>query len=173
MIENASDGLVMIGILMFCALLTGLMQPAHNLVGVQWALLGFCAAACVVLAVAGWSVVHRGRGLGVCFATIICAYIASSLFFMTTFVMACIQFGAGKGLFALLVLGFSFGVAYLAFNSRSRLGRALKGALGGLTAFAGMFVMGSDGGKSFIIFYFSPMMSLVSAFLIYVVVKDR
>ncbi|WP_282298001.1 hypothetical protein [Stenotrophomonas sp. PS02289] len=91
---------------------------------------------------------------------------------MMTFVMACIQFGVGKGLFALLVLGFSFGVAYLAFNSRSRLGRALKGALGGLAAFAGMFVMGSDGGTSFAIFYFSPMMSLACALLIYVVVKD-
>lgn len=158
---------------MLLAIFVGLMQPAHDLLGVQWALVGFCAAACVVLAVAKWSVIHRGRGLRVCFATLICAYMALSLFFMMTFVMACIQLGVGKGLFALLVLGCSFGVVYLAFNSRSRLGRALKGALGGLTAFAGMFVMGSDGGTSFAIFYFSPMISLVCALLIYVVVKDR
>lgn len=173
LIDNASYGLWISGMFMLLAVFVGLMQPAHDLVGVQWALLGLCAAACVVLAVAKWSAIHRGRGLRVCFATLICAYMALSLFYMMTFVMACTQFGAGKGMFALLVLGFSCGVVYLAFNSRSRLGRALNGALGGLTTFAGMFVMGSDGGKSFMIFYFSPMTSLVCALLIYVVVKDR
>lgn len=173
LIENASYGLVIISMFMLLAMLTGLMQSDHDLVGVQWALLGFCAAASVVLAVAKWSVIHRGRGLRVCFATLIFAYMALSLFYMMTFVVACIQFGVGKGLFALLVIGCGFGVVYLAFNSKSRWGRSLRGALGGLVALGGLFVAGSDGGKSFMIFYFSPMISLVCALLIYVVVKDR